>query len=140
MRAIGLLLLCFALARPAAPPAEEQIRQAEKAWAAAVTSNDFAALDRILHDELIYAHSTGVVETKAQYIGRLRTGAQKYDSIVHEKITVKLHGEAAVAHSVVHMKGHSDKRPFDDRLMMMHLWVKRGGQWRLAAHQTTNLR
>lgn len=118
---------------------EDELRQAEKAWATAVTKKDYAALERILHDELIYAHSTGVIETKTQYVNRLRTGAQKYDSIEHEKITVKLHGDAAVTHSIVRMKGLSDKRPFDDRLMMIHLWVKRGGQWRLAAHQTTKL-
>lgn len=123
---------------PAAGP-EDEIRQAEKNWAAAVTRSDVAALERILDDELIYAHSTGVIETKKEYLGRLRRGAQRYDVIEHQRLTVKVHGEAAVAHSHVHMKGVSDQRPFDDKLMMLHLWVRRGGQWRLVAHQTTKL-
>ncbi|MGB9605661.1 MAG: nuclear transport factor 2 family protein [Bryobacteraceae bacterium] len=139
MRALIVFLLAVVLA-PCAVTSEDELRQAEKAWAAAVTGRDFAALDRLLHDELIYAHSTGVIEAKAQYTGRLRSGAQRYDRIEHEKMTVKLHGDAAVVHSIVRMTGEADKRPFDNRLMMIHFWVKQDGQWRLAAHQTTELK
>ncbi len=128
------------VAGASAAPSEDEIRQAEKAWAAAVTRTDAEALERILDDQLIYAHSTGVVESKAEYLERLRRGAQKYELIEHQRITVKLHGDAAVAHCHVRMKGMSDQVPFDNRLMMLHLWVKRAGQWRLVAHQTTELR
>jgi len=133
-------MLLGAAATGLAAAAEEEIRQAEKAWAAAVMRRDAAALERILDDALIYAHSTGAVETKAQYLGRLSSGAQRYDLIEHQKLTVKLHGDSAVAHAQVRMKGQADQRAFDNRLMMLHLWVKRGGQWRLAAHQTTELK
>lgn len=139
----GVALLALTLAAaglaPAAAP-EDEIRQAEKAWASAVMRGDTAALDRILDDQLIYAHSSGVIETKPEYLGRLRGGALKYDLIEYQKMTVKLHSDAAVAHAHVRMKGHSDQLPFDNRLMMLHLWVKRGGRWRLAAHQTTQIK
>jgi len=29
--------------------------------------------------------------------------------------------------------------PFNDHVMMMHVWVKQGGSWHLAAHQTTKV-
>ena len=118
---------------------EDELSRAEKAWAAAVTALDYAALGRILGDNLIYAHSTGVVENKAEYLGKLKSGVQKYDGIEHASMTVKLYGEAGVVHSQVRMRGASKGKPFDDRLMMLHLWVRQGGRWRLAAHQTTRL-
>jgi ketosteroid isomerase-like protein len=124
---------------PALSATEAEIRKAEQGWVAAVVKNDFAALDRILGDQLIYAHSTGVIETKAEYLGRLRKGAQKYDAIEHQQLTIRVYGDSAVAHAKVRMAGQSDTRAFDDRLMMMHLWVKQGGAWRLVAHQTTRL-
>lgn len=139
MRAALLAFWLVLAAIASAASGEQEIQQAEKAWASAVMRRDAAALERILDDALIYAHSTGVVESKAQYLARLLSAAQRYDLIEHLKLTVKLHGDAAVAHAQVHMKGEADKRPFDDRLMMLHLWIKRGGQWRLAAHQTTKL-
>lgn len=127
----------FTIARAAG--AEDEIRQAEKSWAAAVTSRDYAALGKILNDQLIYAHSTGAIETKGDYIGRLKSGAQRYDAIEPRDLTIRLHGNAAVAHSKVLMRGQSGDRPFNDQLMMLHLWVKQGGRWQLAAHQTTKL-
>lgn len=119
--------------------ADESVLAAERGWADAVTSQNFAKLQRVLDDELIYAHSTGVIETKAEYLGKLKSGTQKYDVIDHHKTTVRVHGDAAVAHSIVVMKGTNQSGPFDNRLMMIHTWVKKGGEWRLAAHQTTRL-
>ncbi len=139
-RSALIFIVLLAVASAIAAPAEEELRQAEKAWTTAVTQRDWTALERLLHDELIYAHSTGVIETKGQYVGRLRAGAQRYDRIEHERMTVKMHGSAAVVHSIVRMTGEADKRPFDNRLMMMHLWVRSPGGWQLAAHQTTELK
>lgn len=138
MRTAILTLILFARLTLAAPP-EADLEAAEKAWAAAVVKRDFPALDRILSDRLIYAHATGIVESKSEYLNKLRSGAQRYDGIHHEKMTVRLFGDAAAVHSHVRMSGQSKNQPFDDRLMMLHLWVKRDSRWQLAAHQTTRL-
>ena len=122
----------------AAGPAED-LRKEETAWAAAVVARDFSALDKIFTDQLIYAHATGGIESKREYLDRLRKGAQRYDSINHEKIQVVSYGDSVVTHSILRMKGSSDGKPFDNHVMMLHLWVKQGGKWRLAAHQTTLL-
>jgi ketosteroid isomerase-like protein len=119
---------------------EQQIRDAEKAWASAVVAKDFAALDRMLTPDLIYAHSTGVVDDKAKYLEKMRAGKQVYAGIEHKSTTVRLHGNAAVAHSQIRMHGTNADGPFDDRLMAMHVWVKSNGKWLLAAHQTTKLK
>ena len=139
-RFIAFLVLISASAIMAkAASAEDEIRNAEKAWAAAVKSRDFAALEKIFTPGLIYAHATGAVETKQKYIDRLRSGAQKYDSITHESTKVVMYGDSAVAHSLVRTIGTNDKGPFNDHVLMMHHWVKQGGSWRLAAHQTTKV-
>lgn len=133
--------LCFwvALAAAATGPDETQIRDREKAWATAVAAGDTAALDSIFTDRLIYAHSTGKVETKREYLDRLKTGAQKYAHVTHEKIQVVPYGDTVVTHSFVRMDGTSNGKPFNDHVMMLHVWVKQGGSWRIAAHQTTKL-
>ena len=130
MAGVGILL---------AAEAEDEVRNAEKDWAAAVVARDYDALAQILGDQLVYAHSTGVVEGKSEYVGKLRSGAQRYDGIEHHSTIVRAYADAAVAHSKVRMTGQSGSEAFDNQLMMMHLWVKQGGKWRLAAHQTTRL-
>jgi ketosteroid isomerase-like protein len=137
--AVGILLITgFALLAPAAGT-EDEIRGAEKAWAEAVKGRDFAALDRIFAPELIYAHSTGAIESKQKYIDRLRAGKQRYEAITQENIKIVPYGDSVVAHSLMRMTGVNDAGPFNDHVMMMHLWVKKGGSWRLAAHQTTKV-
>lgn len=118
---------------------ESEVLAAEKNWASSVTSQDFKALNQIYDNSLIYAHSTGAIETKGEYMEKLKTGTAKYDAIEYERSTVRVHGDAAVAHHIVVMKGTNASGPFDNRLMMIHTWVKKGGDWRLAAHQTTQI-
>lgn len=136
--AVCLLLTgCAAFAAGASP--EDEIRASEKAWAAAVKGRDVAALDKIFTPGLIYAHATGAIENKQKYLDRLKSGAQRYDSVTHETTKVVVYGDSAVAHSIMRMTGNNDHGPFNDHVMAIHLWVKQGASWQLAAHQTTKI-
>ena len=137
--AAAIFLIIGSAVLALAAGAEDDIRSAETAWAAAVKGRDFAALDRIFTPELIYAHSTGAIESKQKYIDRLRAGKQRYEAITQENIKIVPYGDSVVAHSLMRMTGVNDAGPFNDHVMMMHLWVKKGGSWRLAAHQTTKV-
>lgn len=132
-----LILACLVLLTASA--ADDDLRAAEKAWGAALVARDGAALEKIYTPELIYAHSTGKVETKTQYLARLNGGKQRYESVTHESMQIVRYGDSAVTHSIARMTGHNDSGPFDDHLMIIHMWVKQGGAWHLAAHQTTKI-
>jgi len=134
-----LLALLAPLPPAAGADMGEAVKAADEKWAASVVAQDFDALDDILHDDLIYAHSTGIIESKSEYLGKLKSGRQRYDAIDHHETTIRVFGDAAVAHSIVTMKGATAGEPFDNKLMMIHTWVKDGDEWRLAAHQTTRL-
>ena len=118
---------------------EPEIRAAERTWAKAITTKDAAALDKILGDGLIYGHSTGIVDTKNEYVAKIMSGRQKYEGADHQSMVVKLYGNTAVVHARMHMWGVNQNGKFDERLMMLHVWLKNGNGWRLVAHQTTKL-
>jgi len=118
---------------------EQEVQQAERDWATSVMAKDVAKLGEIYHDRLLYAHSTGVVETKSEYMGKLEAGTTVYEVVEHAEMRVLPYGDMAMAHSRLHMKGVSADGPFDNLFMTIHVWVNEGGQWRLAAHQTTRL-
>ena len=115
------------------------IENLDKSWTTAVLSKDFAALDRMLAPDLIYAHASGIVDTKQQYLDKLRSGRQVYKTMEQRKVSVRLHGSSAVTHSWMRVTGVNAQGPYDDKVMMIHLWVKAGNAWRLAAHQTTRV-
>ena len=136
---VTLVLLAAAFFAQGAAADEQQIQQAEKGWADAVKAKDFAKLEAMLTPDLIYAHSTGIIDDKTQYLTKMKTGKQNYAGIEHKSTTVRMHGNAAIAHSKVRMHGTNATGPFDDQLMMIHVWVKSNGKWMLAVHQTTRL-
>ena len=137
MKSIGVLLLLLAPAIAADPDAA--IRDAENGWSTAVTGRNFEALERILGHKLIYAHATGAIESKDQYLARLRSGTQRYDSITRESIRIVPYGDSAITHSILTMRGTTNGKPFNDHVMALHVWEKQDGTWTLVAHQTTKL-
>lgn len=118
---------------------ESEVRAAERNWAKAVTAGDGGGLQKLLGDQLIYTHSSGVLDTKGSYISKILSGRQKYEGADYQETTVKFYGATAVLHARVHMWGTNPSGKFDDRLIMLHVWWNDGGQWRLVAHQTTKL-
>src|SRR3712207_4271232 len=97
------LLLCFTSF--GASPEEQQVLDADKAWAAAVLAKDFAKLDGMLTPNLIYAHSTGVIDDKAAYLGKMKEGKQTYKGIEFGTMAVRMHGNAAITHGTLRMHG-----------------------------------
>ncbi len=111
----------------------------EKQWVQAVLKKDLGALDRLLSADLLYGHASNVLDTKASYIAKLKSGAQVYRTLEQRKLQVKMHGSTAVTHSWVHVTGVNAEGQFDDKIMMLHVWVREGGGWKLAGHQTARV-
>jgi ketosteroid isomerase-like protein len=116
-----------------------EIQALDTAWSDAIVKKDGAALEKLLADDLVYAHATGIVDTKRSYIDKIMGGKQVYKSFEQRKPTINLHGDAAVTHSWVRVTGVNQAGPFDDKIMLLHVWVKKGGMWQLAGHQTTKV-
>jgi ketosteroid isomerase-like protein len=118
--------------------AEADVKAAEQAWAKAATENDQAALEKILAPKLVYTHSTGLVEGKPEYMKAVDS-FQKYKTIEFENLKINVYGNAAIVNAKARMVGTTRGTPFDNQLLIIHVWVKQGGKWQLAAHQTTRL-
>jgi uncharacterized protein (TIGR02246 family) len=120
--------------------AADEVRQAETQWADAVKRQDMAALSRMLADDLVYTHSTGVIDTKADYLNKMKSGAQKYEAIEHSDTNIRTYGDdTGVVNTRVRMAGATKGTPFNNQLLMTHVWIKKDGRWQLVAHQTTLL-
>lgn len=130
--------IAVSLAAPAAP--EDEIRTVEKAWTTAIKAKDAKALDALLADTLIYAHATGIVDTKQSYIAKITSGKQLYAGADQESLEIKPYGDTVIVHAKLRMWGTNQAGKFDDSVMAMHTWIKRGGKWQLVAHQTTKLK
>ena len=73
--------------------------------AEAQVGRDFAALDRLLGDDLTYIHASGLVQSKPEFIADLKSGKRTYTSIKNSDLNVRLLKGAAVitARSEIHV-------------------------------------
>ena len=139
-RLIASLMLAAVCTMAAADADSDAVLAAAKQWLAAIKGRDTATLEKLLGDQLIYAHATGVIDTKKDYIAKVGSGRQKYEGAEQEKVEIRRYGNTTIVHAHLHMSGVNQAGKFDDYVMAMHTWVKSGGRWQLVAHQTTKIK
>jgi ketosteroid isomerase-like protein len=109
----------------------------------AQVKNDFAALERLLADDLVYTHSSGNVDTKAAYIDSLRSGKSKYLRITPEDLKVRTLGDLVLIHGrgqfvlETMVNGQKGENPL--HLSFLDVWQKKNGKWQMIAWQSTRI-
>lgn len=105
----------------------------------AVVRGDLAAFAALAHPELVYAHSSGVVDTLDSYLEKLRSGFYVYHRIEHPVDRVVLAGDTAVVVGEMHAEitaGGTDKQLAN---CAVAVWVHGDDGWRLLSFQGTPL-
>jgi ketosteroid isomerase-like protein len=129
----GLLSNMPAIADDADAAAVEQAAQTLKK---AMLDADRAALDAVVAPEMIYAHSDGHVENKAQYVDTIATKKTVYSSITISNVKTLVVGDTAILRFVFDCSYQDEgKPPATAHLGVMETWQKQGGSWKLLARQ-----
>jgi ketosteroid isomerase-like protein len=133
--------LVLALAAGLAMADEKAVEAAERAWGAAVPAKDFAVLEQVLADGLIYSHSDGRVDTKSSYIGDLKSGKSEYYQIRYESIRVRMiDATTAMAFCRAFFQTKAaDGGKQDMNMALLHVFKKQDGGWQLIGHQSARL-
>ena len=118
---------------------EVAVKAAELQRFEAATKNDLDTLGKLLADDLTYTHSTGVLETKAQFIGSLKAGKLKFKKIEPADVQVRVYGKTALINGTAKLAVVSDGHPKDVNIRFTDVWVSRAGQWQMVAWQSTKL-
>lgn len=120
--------------------AGQAVRAAETARIAALVANDFAALDRILGDDLTYTHSSAQTDTKAQFIDALKAGKTRYVAMDPIDPQVRVYGTTAVMNGRMNVRILTNGQPVPlIPLTFTSVWVQRDGRWQFVAWQSTRV-
>ena len=133
------VLVSMATAAWAQAPAEQAILQAEKDRFAAMIKGDRAGLERVLAEDLFYTHSNALLETKAEFIKSVTSGAIDYVSIVPSDSDRKVHikGDVAVLNGVAAVNVIDKGNDLKFKLRYTTVYRNEGGRWLLTAWQST---
>lgn len=118
----------------------DEVLAAEKARFAAQVRKDYAALERLIGDDLYYQHSNGEVDTKASFIQGIKDGKRSYDDIRLEESKVRVYGKTAIINAVcMYYRKDAAGNSNDLHLRYTDVWVKRRGGWQLVSWQSHRL-
>ena len=106
---------------------------------AAMTTNDLAALEALFHDEMIYTHSSAVVDTKASYLEALRSGKTRYKTAKRFEEKVRFSGETALVTGRAEFEVELNGNPKTLRLRFLNAWTKTPAGWKFIAWQSCSL-
>ena len=115
------------------------IESVERARFAAMTQQDVKALQPMLADDLIYCHSNGRCESKAQLLESIRTGRIRYRAVDILSLRPRTAAGAVIVNGSISVDGTMDGVPVKMQMVYMGVYVRRDGQWRLAAWQAARL-
>jgi ketosteroid isomerase-like protein len=115
---------------------EKEILELEDKRLAAQVAEDFATLEALLHDELIYTHSSGVVDTKASWIESMRSRKTRYRKITPSRRKVRFYGDTALLTGHADIEAEIDAQPKSLKLMYLIAWTRTPKGWKFVAWQS----
>ena len=113
---------------------------AEDARFAAMVAADAEAMRRLFADDLLYVHSTGVVEDREQLIASISGRKLQYLAIEPSTRRVVFQGaDAAFVHGVAHIKARAGDKPLEFSARYLAVYALQDAAWRLRAWQSLRL-
>lgn len=121
-----------------AAAAEHSVWTVEMQRFAAMTRADVAALDTLLADDLTYAHTSGQLERKREFLATLRSGRLVYDSIVPTEHRVRFYDNISVVTGGARVQVRpTGATPLRFNIRYTSVYVLRRDRWQLVAWQST---
>ena len=138
---------CFLASCAAAPAANNNARADHEAgakkfineFAAALSKNDVAALDKLWADDYRLVTSGGEVMNKAQRLEAIRSGDIAYENVAFDEINVRSYGDVAVAVARSTGKTRFKGKDSNANYRVTLVLVKTKDGMRMASAQTSNI-
>lgn len=111
----------------------------DKARMAAMAAKDYAALNDIIADELIYTHSSARMDTKASLIGNMQSGSTVYTSVTPSDVVAQDLGDSVVLTGIAAISVMSGGKPNSFKVRFTDVYANRGGKWQMVTWQSTKL-
>ncbi|MBV9220664.1 MAG: nuclear transport factor 2 family protein [Methylobacteriaceae bacterium] len=103
----------------------DEALKAEDARYAAQTSGDFAALEKLFGDDLVYVHSSGRVDNKASYIEVQKSKSIVYRAMRRSNVAVRIYGCIAIISGTGNFDVTGNGKDSSVELLFQSIWAKR---------------
>ena len=134
-----LLLSCTYTNISAQSQDEEQIALAIEKLRIVMIQPDSAVLASLVSDGLEYVHSSGTVRDKKGFINEFMRRQTNVTNVVFSNQTIKFSGDLAIVRHRMVADAHNPGYPPLIDIIVMMVWRKEGGNWKMLARQAAKL-
>ncbi len=121
-------------------PAATDLEGALRRLYAAMLAHDIPALDRLLAEDAVYIHSTGVVEGKRAYLDGVRDGLYVYERAHPVTEQIARDGNLAVVQTLLDFQGGPRGVAHPPvKLITTLAWRRQDGVWRMIIRHATRV-
>ena len=134
--------MAIAVSLDAAAATDDRIAQVSAAQASrfqAMLNADVAALNDVLADDLVYAHTTGTIDSKSSMIDNIGSGAVNYELIEPTDSKIRLFGDVAVVTGRANMQVVAGDRVHQVFIRFIEVYVANDDHWQLVSWQSTRV-
>jgi ketosteroid isomerase-like protein len=114
---------------------EAAVDKAVEALRKALMEKDKTRLEQLAADQLSYGHSSGKVQTKAEFVDGVMTSKATVKSLTFPELSIAVVGNAAIARHLYESEMETDGKPTNVKIGALQVWQKQDGNWKLLARQ-----
>ena len=115
---------------------EQEILGLEDGRFTAMIARDFAGLEKLVHDQLLYTHSSGVTDTKASWLESMKSGRVKYQSANCTERKARFFGDVALVNGKAAIEVDIGGQPKSLRLLFLMAYARTPQGWKFVAWQS----
>ena len=143
--AFALMLIAAAVYLPARAAeegspdheAQESIEKMMHAWPEAAHEKNTGPLEEMLADDFTHTGPGGQMMTREDFVGHIKDGTFKIESLEFQNLKVRVYGDAAVATGKISLKGNWGETDVSGDYAFTDTFVKHDGKWKQVAGQVT---
>jgi ketosteroid isomerase-like protein len=135
-----------ALAQPGHPKGDPKrvermhIDALERQWRAGQLNADVATMDKLLSDDFLGITANGEVDTKQQFLDRMRNRSIILKTLDMSEQKIKLVGQVAIVTSLAQVDGTTDGQPLNGRFRYTRVYQRLPGDaWRITNFEATRI-
>jgi ketosteroid isomerase-like protein len=133
---LSILLLAAFCSVNAQSKSESDVSAAVEKFRKGIESADKKLLESVTSEDLVYGHSSGKVQNKAEFVEEIVSlKLIDYVTVELSNQTIKVSGPVAVVRHVFSSKTIMNGTEGNLKIGNMLVWKKEGGGWKLIARQ-----
>ena len=137
---ISILLVIVSITAFSQSKQEKELTDAIEIFKKGVVDADKNLLESITAAELVYGHSSGKVQNKAEFVAEIVSGQPlDYVSVETADQTIAVSGDVAIVRHVYSAETMSNGTPGKLKIGNMMIWQNQHGKWKLLARQAYKL-